>query len=304
MGRWRGTTSCAAGLGLLASLLGGCTAGANPQAPYGAVAVGNVTLPVLGGCLDDSRTSADLLLDGGRLRLTPALGGAGSDVRVDLDDGSIFSGYDADVQIGSRLLSWSGRTISGDGEGMTITLERVAPPVCSADSAELKVVQGVLEVNGRIGGRLPLKLHELLNPDEGSTPLLHTVALREVLGSVDQRATFAAGRIIRAAGLDTRVTVGGVAASGGVGLWLSGTARSLAPGARLGVHSWVVDIDGVPTDGAQVDPGHPLHREFLTYYLEMGASEEFYWFVQNAAPSTGVHWMTDAEIARFGLVTE
>ncbi len=89
----------------------------------------------------------------------------------------------------------------------------------------------------------------LLGTFDGATPSVVEQALRENPridtlvftangGSVDDEATLALGRSIRAHGLATRVIGDGVIASGGVSLFLAGAHRTVERGAKIGVHSW------------------------------------------------------------------
>ena len=75
----------------------------------------------------------------------------------------------------------------------------------------------------------------------------------------------------------------------------------MEPGARIGVHSWYDDddeMDGV--DYPRDAPDHELNRRYVE---DMLGTDAFYWFTLEAAPADGMHYMTEAEIARFGLLT-
>lgn len=142
-----------------------------------------------------------------------------------------------------------------------------------------------------------------------ATPDIDTLVFTANGGSVDDAATLALGRRLRARGIRTRVVADGVIASGGVSLFLSGTERVVERGAKIGVHSWQHcwgDADGQEPgcrqamDHPRDDPGHALHGE---YTAQMLGSRDFYWFAIEASPSDSIHWMTDAEIERFGLST-
>jgi len=51
--------------------------------------------------------------------------------------------------------------------------------------------------------------------------------------------------------------------------------------------------------GAQLPREHPLHRDFIQYYRDIGLPEDFYWFALNTAPPDAIHWMTPDELDRF-----
>lgn len=141
-------------------------------------------------------------------------------------------------------------------------------------------------------------------------PRIDTLAFTANGGSIDDEATLALGRRIRARGLETRVIGDGAIASGGVSLFLAGVRRTVERGAKIGVHSWQHcwgDADGrepgcrQASDHPRDDPGHRLHGD---YTEEMLGSRDFYWFAIEASPSHAIHWMSDEEIERYGLSTD
>lgn len=151
-------------------------------------------------------------------------------------------------------------------------------------------------MRGEIDSATPARIRSLLHDH----PEVDTLVLADVPGSVDDHANVRAARLVRAAGLTTRVPPGGEVASGGVDLFLAGRARRAAPDARLGVHSW---SDG-RIDGADVPPDDPQHALYLELYEELGIPTAFYWFTLTAAPADDIHWMTPAELERFGVLTD
>ena len=183
------------------------------------------------------------------------------------------------------------------------------PPetVVHHDSQTRVVVDGnALYLLGTFDGGTPALIEEALDASAEIDTLVFTING----GSVDDDATLSLGRRLRARGIRTKVVSDGVIASGGVSLFLSGTHRSVERGAKIGVHSWQHcwgDADGQEPgcrqamDHPRDDPGHALHGDYTD---EMLGSRDFYWFAIEASPSDSIHWMTDAEIERFGLSTE
>lgn len=154
----------------------------------------------------------------------------------------------------------------------------------------------VATMTGEITGRTPDKVAELLD----AHPNLSTIVLLDVPGSLDDVANVEAARLVRAAGLATHVPADGEIASGGVDFFCAGVTRSAESGARFGVHSW----SGGGVEGWELDRDDPEHELYLDYYVEMGIPEDFYWFTLEAAEARDIHWMSEEELATYGLLTE
>jgi hypothetical protein len=135
-------------------------------------------------------------------------------------------------------------------------------------------------------------------------PSVKTLDLVECPGSLDDDANLELARMIRRAGMSTHIPSGGSIRSGGVDLFLAGVSHVADPGAEIGVHSWQ-DSDGL--EAKDFPAGDPVHALYLTYYREIGMSEDaakaFYDFTNSAAPFDGLHIMSRAEMARFGLAS-
>ena len=130
-------------------------------------------------------------------------------------------------------------------------------------------------------------------------PEVRTLELLECAGSIDDEANALAGRLIHAAGLATVVPHDGVIASGGVDIFLAGTPATANAGAMIGVHAWSDDMMEIQAGDFERD--HPAHELYLSYLREIEAPEAFYWFSIEAAPADDIHWMTEVELARFGV---
>lgn len=132
-------------------------------------------------------------------------------------------------------------------------------------------------------------------------PDIHTLVLQNVSGSADDEANLLLGDEVRQAGLATVIPADGLAASGGVDLFLAGVQRALEPGACVGVHGWSDNTGDV--EAVQFPRSDPAHQAYLDYYARVGAQKAFYWFTLDAAPASEMHWMTAAEAQRFGIAT-
>lgn len=118
----------------------------------------------------------------------------------------------------------------------------------------------------------------------------------EAPGTYDDRANLQLGRMIRAAGLTTRVGESGSIRSGAVELFLAGTSREIAPGAEFAVHGWLDDwgrgAEDYPSDA-------PEHRRYLDYYAEMGMEEgaaQSFYAMTNSVPFDDARWLTGGEM--------
>lgn len=124
-------------------------------------------------------------------------------------------------------------------------------------------------------------------------------------GSINDRDTIKLGHYIRQQGLDTHLMANGVAASGGVSLFLSGARRSVGEGAHVGVHSWAqCSGDGNSRQCKQAkdfprhDDAHDLHRDYI---LNMLGTDDFYWFSITSAPHDGIYWLSDSDLRSFQI---
>lgn len=130
-------------------------------------------------------------------------------------------------------------------------------------------------------------------------PGLKRLELVDCPGSLDEEANLALARMVRRAGLSTYVPAGGSVRSGAVELFLAGVSRSAHPTAEFGVHSWR-DEDGMEAD--DFPAGHPVHREYLDYYREMGmddARARAFYAMTNATGFDQVRYLTKDEMARY-----
>jgi hypothetical protein len=136
-------------------------------------------------------------------------------------------------------------------------------------------------------------------------PGIKTLVMHDCPGSEDDDANLALARMVRKAGIDTVLPADGSIRSGAVELFLAGKNRRAAAGAEIGVHSW---IDEEGRQASDFPPSDPVHAAYIRYYMDIGMdpakARDFYDFTNRAAPPTGVHYMTRAEVARFGLLTD
>ena len=145
---------------------------------------------------------------------------------------------------------------------------------------------------GTTNGATPAQFAALLR----AYPQMATLDLVEAPGTENDRANLAVGRMIREAGLTTRVPRGGSVRSGAVELFLAGVQREVEDGAQFAVHSW---RDNRGREAKDYAPNAPENRHYLDYYREMGMSEagarDFY-AMTNAAPHARANWLSAGEM--------
>lgn len=156
-------------------------------------------------------------------------------------------------------------------------------------------------MNGVIGSNTPQHWDNFI----AANPNINKIIMKDCPGSEDDEANLKAARKIRTQGLTIHLPADAAIASGAVDLFLAGTTRTREPGSKIGVHSW---SDGGNKEATDFPVGHANHQPYIDYYLEMGFSqadaESFYYFTINAAKAAEIHWMTDAEIAQYKLLTQ
>jgi len=132
-------------------------------------------------------------------------------------------------------------------------------------------------------------------------PGLKTVILEDIDGSIDDEANLQTAMLIHNAGLDTLVPADGIIESGAVDLFCAGRNRIAERGARIGVHSWA-DGDGV--EGGKISRTSDEHQIYLDYFEAVDCPVSFYWFTLEAAPASGIHYMTETELLDYQVATE
>lgn len=158
---------------------------------------------------------------------------------------------------------------------------------------------GHAHLRGVLGTRTYVQIQELIQ----SKPAVKTIVFDEVGGSMNDAINVHTGRLIRNAGLHTRIAADGMIASGGVDLFTAGNQRILEEGAKVGVHSWCcvgeLTADKLPKD----HDGHRSQLEYFTFTLK-DLGRDFYFYTLQAAPFEGVHWMSVEDIQKFKVATE
>ncbi|MFK7984094.1 MAG: alpha/beta hydrolase [Saprospiraceae bacterium] len=161
--------------------------------------------------------------------------------------------------------------------------------------------ENTVVVNGVIDSDTPQHWDNFIAANPNVTKMI----MKDCPGSNDDEANLKAARKIREQGIAIHLPAAAAIASGAVDLFLAGTTRTREAGSKIGVHSWATGDNKEATDFPVGDAAHQL---YIDYYREMGFSqadaENFYYFTINAAKAADIHWMTDAEIETYKLLTE
>jgi beta-lactamase class D len=150
-----------------------------------------------------------------------------------------------------------------------------------------------------IMGLLNSKTFGQMQKSLAANPQIETLVFTAMPGSIDDEVTFEMGRWLRAKKLNTHLTAKTVIASGAVDLFLSGSQRTMEAGAQLGVHSWS-DGSKEAADYPRDSEEHALNRDYI---VDLGVPEDFYWFTIYEAPANAIHWMSQGEVVKYGLLT-
>lgn len=136
-------------------------------------------------------------------------------------------------------------------------------------------------------------------------PEIKRINMATVPGSNDDEINFQVGVKLRQSGINTHILDNGIIASGGVDFFLAGVERTRGTNTQIGVHSW---SDGGGNEATDFPVYSSEHLPNIQYYVNVGHAQEwareFYFFTINAASADNIHWMTEAEITQYGLITE
>ena len=130
-------------------------------------------------------------------------------------------------------------------------------------------------------------------------PGIIVLEMVECPGTEDDNANLRLGRMIRHAGIDTYVPAGGSVRSGAVELFLAGTHRRAESQAEFAVHSWKDDQGREPADFA---PNDPVNQAYVTYYEEMGMSDDqakAFYAMTNSVRNSAARWLTAADMKHY-----
>ncbi len=168
--------------------------------------------------------------------------------------------------------------------------------VMGAGNSKIEVRGNEAYLSGTLG---TITYHQIKNIIDNHKAV-KTIVLTQVDGSINDAVNMHTGRILREAGLHTKVLSNSNIASGGVDLFCAGNKRTIENGAKLGVHSWAgedIKADELPKD-------HPAHQYQIAYFKQMLGEKlgpAFYFYTLSAAPPEDIHYMSDTELKEWKL---
>jgi len=157
-----------------------------------------------------------------------------------------------------------------------------------------------VEMDGTISSSTLEDFNEL----EAAFPDVKTINIVNCDGSSDDEINLQVSAKVHQKGMNTHILDNGDIASGGVDFFLAGIQRTKGENTRIGVHSWA----GGGNEATDFPVGDSEHQPYIDYYISVGftqqEAEDFYYFTINAAPAAEIHWMTEAEIMQYGMITQ
>lgn len=164
-----------------------------------------------------------------------------------------------------------------------------------------------IEVKGteaHINGELGTKTYQQLKNMIDQHPEVKTLVLGQINGSVNDAVNMHTGRILREAGLNTKVLSNSSIASGGVDLFCAGQERIVEKGAKIGIHSWCCLDDLTAVEIPKDHPAHKYQIEYFTMCLGEQLGPDFYFHTLTAASFDGIHWMSEADMVKWKVATK
>ena len=155
-------------------------------------------------------------------------------------------------------------------------------------------------IDGTLGTGTYIQMKNLIE----NNPQVQTVVLGIIDGSVNDLVNVHTGRILREAGLNTKVLSNSAIYSGGVDLFIAGVERMYEDGAKIGVHSWCCVEDKTARELSELHPAHMSQLEYATMALGEIKGPYFYFYTLEAAPFDDVYEMTKDELIEMNVVTQ
>lgn len=183
-----------------------------------------------------------------------------------------------------------------DTHSLTLTYNRA---ILGAGDTQLTVIEREAHLTGLLGTRTYVQLQELLKQH----PEVDTLVLTEIFGSVNDTLMLHAGRLVRNAGLTTKVLADSTVASSGVALFAAGVERIYTEGAAMQVRSWCCLGDQTVGDFIQTDPIRSGQYIYFSDMLGPDVGPDFYVHAIAKSSLGEVHTLSTDEIQTFRVAT-
>ncbi|WP_062057792.1 hypothetical protein [Aquimarina longa] len=163
--------------------------------------------------------------------------------------------------------------------------------------------KGTVEMNGVINDSSLKNFNALLI----SFKNIKQINIRQCDGSNNDDINLKLSSKVNKLGINIHLLDNGLIASGGVDFFIAGKKRTKGKNTKIGVHSWSEEEGKDKKQATDYPKGHVKHLPYIKYYVSVGftqkQAEDFYYFTINAASASKIHFMTDAEIKKYGLLT-
>jgi len=157
-----------------------------------------------------------------------------------------------------------------------------------------------IEMEGEIGSSSLDDFNAIID----QYPDVNLVHIVDCDGSVDDEICFLLMKRVHDLGINTHILDNGWVASGGSDLFFSGIHRTKGANTKIGVHAWSEGSN----EAVDYPVGHANHLPYIAAYVSIGFTQEkaeaLYYFIINAASADDIHWMTDAEIEAYSILSE
>jgi len=200
---------------------------------------------------------------------------------------------------GTILATGKLRPKTGKGEKRPFEIQ-LHESILSLGNSKLEIKDSEAILSGKLGGRTYRQIKNMIVDH----PEVRTITLAGIEGCVDDDINMHTGRLIREAGLTTKITKGNeVIHSGGIDLFCAGAKRIIEPSAELKIRPRFNESNL----GVTFPKDHPAHQYQLAYFEEMlgeNSGSEFYFFTLEFPPAKYVPTVTVEQIKKWNLAKE
>lgn len=198
------------------------------------------------------------------------------------------------AQVQENLLS--GNEINPEDQKEVLATDQGKQAVTFTVEDNKAYMQGVMDSS------ITDNVHQLIQDN----PLVDSIVMLDVPGTIDFAATLEASYLIREACLTTVVPDGAYIASGGVYFFLAGCERLAGKNAHIGIHTWrSYSLDdnenkNIVVTAIDLPQSDPAHDSYLEFHSDMLIPEEFYWLIVST-PFDEVYFLDTDDIIDYKL---